>query len=356
MRQKPAASSMETIFIAAALALGLVFSAGCQSSRGTDDEPATQQSAANPAAQISFNNGQATLTIDQPTQQRMGIGVVSLTSTLARQQGTVPAVVLSAQDVATFRSGYVATQSQLEKDRVAIDPARKEYDRLKMLYDTNHSVSDKTLQSAEANVRSLEADERAATQQLNLQASIAEQQWGNVVAKWAVDGSPELERFLDMHEVLLQVTLPFDPNYEALRTVSVAVPGRTRAQATLISTFPRVDPRIQGRSFLYLAPAQPDFAPGVNLVAYIPIGAQRRGVVVPASAVVWFEGNAWAYVETAANQFSRREVGTSVPVDGGYFTGSGFVAGEKLVDRGAQSLFSEESLLEGGGGTASDDN
>jgi hypothetical protein len=355
VKHKPAAPTAWTMFITAVIGFGLVFSTGCQSSGDTDEQSSTQQSV-NPAAQISFSNGQATLTIDQPTQQRMGIEVVSLMSTLTREQGTVPAVVLSAQDLATFRNGYVATQSQIEKDRVAIDPARKEYDRLKMLYDTNHSVSDKALQSAEANVRSLEADERAATQQLNLQASVVEQQWGKVVAKWAVDGSPDLERFLDMREVLLEVTLPFDPNYEALRTISVAIPGRTRSQASLLSPFPRVDPRIQGRSFLYAAPAQPDFTPGVSLVAYIPIGAQRRGVIVPATAVIWSEGNAWAYVQTAPNQFSRREVGTDAPVDGGYFTASGFVAGEKLVNRGAQSLFSEESLLQGGGGTASDEN
>jgi len=79
-----------------------------------------------------------------------------------------------------------------------------------MLFDNNQNISEKALQSAEGSLRTLEWDERTAEQQLNLQASVTEQQWGNVVAKWAMHGSPELERVLGMRETLLQVTLPFE--------------------------------------------------------------------------------------------------------------------------------------------------
>src|SRR3989442_1217630 len=207
--------------------------------------------------------------------------------------------------------------------------------------------SAKTLESAEGNLRALETQERAAEQQLSLQGSMAEQQWGGVVAKWAMDGSPELDRILGMHEVLIQVTLPFGQSYTAPKTILVEVPGRTRAEATLISAFPRVDPRIQGRSFLYSAAAQPDFTPGVNLVSHFAVGNSTHGVVVPASAVVWSEGKAWAYLQTGARQFSRRELATDSPVDGGYFVTAGFSTANKVVTKGAQSLLSEEAVLEG---------
>jgi hypothetical protein len=81
-----------------------------------------------------------------------------------------------------------------------------------------------------------------------------------------------------------------------------------------------------------------------------------RGVIIPASAVVWSEGKAWTYLQPAPNQFSRRELATDIPVNEGYFVGSGFSAGSKVVKRGAQSLFSEESVLQGYGGGASDEN
>jgi hypothetical protein len=78
-------------------------------------------------------------------------------------------------------------------------------------------------------------------------------------------------------------------------------------------------------------------------------------VVVPASAVVWSEGKAWAYLQTGARQFSRRELATDSPVDAGYFVTAGFSVTNKVVTRGAQSLLSEEAVLEGYGGGASDE-
>ena len=359
MNRNAQAQSTGSLAILVAALIVLACLGACQNRIDKDDEekPARGTSpATSPPAKISFENGQAILTLDQQTQSRMGIELAALTAAVTRPQVAVPAVVLSVQELATFRNGYIATQSQIEKSRVDTDVARKEYSRLKMLFDNNQNISEKALQSAEGSLRSLEVDGRTAEQQSNLQTSVAQQQWGNVVARWAIDGSPELERVLGMREVLLQVTLPFEQSYNAPRTISVEIPGRTRSEATLISPFPRVDPRIQGRSFLYAATGQPDFTPGVNLLAHLAVGNPMRGVTIPASAVVWSEGKAWSYLQTAPNQFSRRELATDVPVNDGYFVSAGFSAGSKVVRRGAQSLFSEESLLQGYGGGTSDEN
>lgn len=359
MNRNAQARSTGSLAILVAALIVLACLGACQNRIDKDDEekPARGTSpATSPPAKISFENGQAILTLDQQTQSRMGIELAALTAAVTRPQVAVPAVVLSVQELATFRNGYIATQSQIEKTRVDTDVARKEYSRLKMLFDNNQNISEKALQSAEGSLRSLEVDGRTAEQQSNLQTSVAQQQWGNVVARWAIQGSPELERVLGMREVLLQVTLPFEQSYNAPRTISVEIPGRTRSEATLISPFPRVDPRIQGRSFLYAATGQPDFTPGVNLLAHLAVGNPMRGVTIPASAVVWSEGKAWSYLQTAPNQFSRRELATDVPVNDGYFVSAGFSAGSKVVRRGAQALFSEESLLQGYGGGTSDEN
>ena len=338
--------------------LSLLASLGaCGNRIDKDDEEANRPRtpATPPAAQISFESGQAILTLDEPAQKRIGIEVGGLKGTSIRPQLEVPATVLSPQDLATFRNGYISMQSQIEKNRVGIEVARKEYTRLKALFDNDQNVSAKSLESAEGNLRALETEERAAEQALNLQGSMAQQQWGSVVAKWATDGSSELDRVLGMRDVLVEVTLPFDQSYSAPKTILLEIPGRTRAEATLISAFPRVDPRIQGRNFLYAAPARPDFTPGVNLISHLAMGNSMRGVVVPASAVVWSEGKAWVYLQTAAHQFSRREVGTEAAVDAGYFVGAGFSPVDKVVIRGAQSLLSEESVLQGYGGGESDE-
>jgi hypothetical protein len=339
--------------------LGLASLGGCQNRLDNDDEkkPANATTAATaPPAKISFENGQVILTLDQQTQSRIGIEFETLTAVVTRPQVAVPAVVLSVQELATIRNTFISTQSQIEKDRVDIDVARKEYFRLKMLFDNNQNISEKALQSAEGSLHTLEVDERTAAQQLNLQASITSQQWGDVVTKWVMDGSPELEQVLEMREVLSQATFPLEQTYNAPTTISVETPGRAHIKATLISSFPRVDSRIQGRSFLYVSSAQPDLAPGINLVAHIAFGNSMRGVIIPASAVLWSEARAWTYVQMAPDQFSRREIPTDVPVDDGYFVSVGFSSGSKIVRRGAQSLFSEESVLQGYGGGQSDEN
>jgi hypothetical protein len=320
------------------------------------DDANPQPQAKKGPAQISVENGQTVITLDTPTQNRLGLAIATLTPTLARSQVTLPAVVLSVQDLATFRNNFVVAQAQLQKSKVGADVARKEYARLKTLFEQDRNISEKSLQSAEGTLQANQADVQAGEQQLNLQESVVRQEWGNTVAKWAVESSPELQRIFDQHEVLVQMTMPSDEAVAAPKAISLEIPGATRTEARLVSTFPRVDPRIQGRSFLYVAPTHLGLTPGVNLLAHLSVGSPMKGLIMPTSAIVWSEGKAWAYQETASEHFARRAVPTEVPVDGGFFVAQGFSPGDKVVTRGAQSLLSQEMLLHGQVGGDSDEN
>jgi hypothetical protein len=67
-------------------------------------------------------------------------------------------------------------------------------------------------------------------------------------------------------------------------------------------------------------------------------------VFLPSSAIVWYGGDALAYVATGPNRFSRRVVRLARSVEGGYLATSGLIAGERLVTRGAQQLLSSQLL------------
>jgi hypothetical protein len=326
---------------------------GCKNPFDKDDENRQAQAKKSPA-QVSVENGQTVLTLDSPTQSRLGLDVASLTATVTRGQATFPAVVLSVQDLTTSRNTYIAAQTQVQKANVEAQVAHKEYTRLKTLFAENQNISEKSLQSAEATLRANEADVRAGEQQLTLQESIARQEWGSVASKWTVEGSPELARILDQTEMLVQMTMPSGITYGAPRTISLEIPGGTRTEANFVSTFPRVDPRIQGRTFLYLAHAQSGLTPGVNLLAHLSVGNPMKGLIVPTSAVVWSEGKAWVYQQTAADRFTRRAVATDISMEKGFFVTEGFSAGDKLVVQGSQALLSEELLLHGQGGGETD--
>jgi hypothetical protein len=287
--------------------------------------------------------------MDTATQNRLGLVTSTVTDITTRREITAPGVVLTAQDLTSFRNSYVAAQAQLQKSRVEADVAGKEYSRLKVLFDENQNISEKTLQSAEGALQASKVDVRAAEQQLILQESLVQQQWGRVASRWAIHDSPEFQRILDQREVLVQITTPATATIALPKNISIEIPGGTRFQASLVSPLPRVDPRIQGNSFLYLLRAHSGLAPGVNLVAHLSVGDPMRGVIVPTSAVVWSQGKAWVYLQTAPDRFTRRPVATDVPVEAGFFVGSVLRAGDQVVTEGAQALLSEEVLMRGAG-------
>ena len=344
--------------ILATAALSAVMLAQSCRGRPNQEEEEERVARTGPApAQISEQNGESSLTLGPEAQNRLGIETISLSEISVRTEFTAPALVLPVQDLSNLRGAYVAGQAQLEKTRINLDVARKEYLRLKTLYEDNQNASRKALESADGTVRAAEADEGAAQQGLDLQTSIARQQWGDVVADWIAADSADLQRILASTEMLVEVTIASGEALSAPARIVLEIPANRRVTATFVSHFPRLDPRIQGMPLLYAIPEQAGLATGANLVAHLPAGKLRRGLVIPQEAVVWSEGQSWVYRQTAANQFSRRAVPTDAPVENGFFVVKGFSTGDQVVVRGAQALLSEELILEGqGGGAGEGDN
>jgi hypothetical protein len=331
------------------------FLQGCTARGDKDDEDQARKTggAAAPAG-ITVQNGRIILTLDAPSQKRLGLGTVALSESYVRLQLSVPAVVLSAQDLTNLCNGYVSAQAQLQKTQANLGVATKEYRRLKNLYQDNQNASAKALEAAEGTMQGDKADENAAQQQLDLQASLVRQQWGTAVAGWVSGNTAALERVLAQRDMLVQVTIPPDNTVSPPPAISLDVAGGQHLPASFVSAFPRVDPRIQGHAFLYITAARSGVIPGMNLIAHLATGKPMRGFVVPESAVVWSEGQAWIYRQFAANQFSRFVAATDTPVQKGFLVTKGLSEGDRVVVRGAQALLSEELLLQGQGASAPD--
>ncbi|MGH9454550.1 MAG: efflux RND transporter periplasmic adaptor subunit, partial [Terriglobia bacterium] len=305
-----------------------------------DDED--QEEAVQTPSRVSVINGRTVVTLDEATQKRIGIAVEELRATATRQQTTAAATILPVQDLTALRSTLVAAQAQVEKAQVSVDVSEKEYERLRTLYQENQNASQKSVEAAEAILRTGEASLRAAQQELAVQKTAAVQSWGSVIAGWVAAGTGQLARVLNQQEFLVQVTVAPGSAFAAPRTVELSIPEGRLVRAGYVSPFPRVDPRIQGISLLYAIHSRPGLAPGLNLVARLPIGERLRGVLVPPSAIVWWQGQAWVYEQTAATRFTRQLVSTAAPLEAGYFEAAGFRPGSKVVIQGAQALLSEE--------------
>ena len=310
--------------------------------RADTDEEDQEESVKTPS-HVSIENGNTLISLDPQTEEREGIRVVTVTQTVMRPELHVTAVLLAVNDLATLRNNYVAARTKVERDRVDLDVSRSQYERTKALYEQNQNMSLKAMQDAEAPYRNTQAQVSADDQEVKLQLDTVRQRWGGVIAGWIATNKPILEPILEQREFLAQVIFPPGEVAKPPATLSLTTPGNQIVQARLISPLPQVNAQIQGISFLCVVPGGTGLAVGMNLVVLVPVGQRLEGTVVPESSIVWWQGKAWAYVETSANTFARREVSTDSPVSGGYFIpGTTFSPGTKLVTAGAQALLSEE--------------
>jgi len=122
----------------------------------------------------------------------------------------------------------------------------------------------------------------------------------------------------------------------------VPLGGGSAVRAALVGPAPTSDPVTLGPATLYRATGSP-LRPGQALLARVPNGrGLRRGVLVPAAAVVQWDGLTWAYVVRAPGRFVRVLVPTDVPLDGGWLVEQGFAPGEEIVTVAAGQLLAEE--------------
>lgn len=292
---------------------------------------------------VSSKDGESVVKVDQATQNKSGITLAPLKPVTHQEELKAYGMVLDLQPLVDLRNSFATAKAQLEKARASLDASRKEYERVKALQD-NRNVSVKVFQAAEAAWHSDEASARAAEIALNVIQGTVRQRWGAVLARWLFDGSKEFDRLTQRQDVLLQITLPPGSALSSTpRTARIQSPEGKLASASFVSPSPTTDPRIQGTSLFYLAKAEAtDLLPGMNVLAYLANGSRSQGVIIPAAAVVWWQGKAWIYTQKDSDRFVRREIPTDASVEDGWFVGKGLSPNDRIVTTGAQLLLSEE--------------
>ena len=293
-------------------------------------------------SRVSVANGETVVTLDKETQTQSGIMVMALKPNTYRQEQQAYATVLQVQDLADARNSYATAQAQLDKAQASLDVTRQEYQRLDQLHNDDRNVSDKTFQAGLAALKNEQANVRAAQATVQSSSNGVIQRYGKVITAWLAADTPSFKRLMQQQDVLIQVTFPASAaNVAPAKTIQIQAQENTFVTASLLSRSPRIDPRIQGVSFFYLASAQM-LVPGMNVLAYLPANSEIRGVIVPQSALVWWQGKAWVYVQRDDVRFARREVPTDQPVENGFVVHSGLMPNGLIVIGGAQLLLSEE--------------
>lgn len=293
---------------------------------------------------VEVVNGENVVAFGHAAQDSSGVTVAPLQSITHRHEISAYGTVLDLQELTDLRNAIESARAQQSKSQSAREVADADYQRVKSLYDKNQNVSQKIVQAAEGTLRAEESNLLAAQAAMHAAQATALQHWGRVVADWLIGASPQLEQLRSQKDLLVQITLPpGQGNIPAPPTASVLNAEGQLVPATFVSLAPRTDPKVQGKSLLYMIVGEgANLLPGMNVTALLPGGESMPGVVIPTSSVVWLQGKPWVYVQVKPDHFARREVNTAQPVPDGWFQALGFSARQIIVIKGSQVLLSEE--------------
>lgn len=301
------------------------------------DDEKPKEAAAAPAERVKVENGETIVTLDAATVEASHIVAAPLAAAEHTNAPSSFATALDAHDLADARSQLALARAQSEQARARVVAADAEVARLRALHDDNRNISDRVLQEGEAAARAEHANADAAMANERAAMTAVEQKWGSAIAHAFAGGAAWIDDVIANRSVLVGVVAPQQPPDR----IALQTPDGGSVNASFIAPAVRGDARVQGRTWIYLAPAGA-IVPGMSLTATIGRTAAERGALVPHDAVVWTAGKPWIYVETAPNTFARRPVDTSIVMNGGWFVTTP-PRGTRVVTEGAAQLLSEEA-------------
>ena len=295
------------------------------------------------ASRVVAREGRPVVTLDAQTRRDNGIEVATLSQAPYQAQLRGYGTVLDAAQLTDLANATANARAQLQAAQARLAASKTAFDRARDLYRNQQNVSQAQFQAADAAAQADRATLAAADSQVRTLAATALQSFGPVVGRAVLDGSPLAAQLIEQQCFLLQVTLPSSAAIAAPSpTATVQVGSGPPSPIGFVSNATRTDPRLQGMSFLYLAPAGSGVLPGMNVLVSLPSGPPGDGLAIPPSAIVWWQDRAWIYSQTGTATFARTQIPTDLPAsDGGYVVKT-LPNDVQVVTQGAQLLLSEE--------------
>ena len=329
------------VTVVAIVAVGLLIFAFVQG-RAEFAKEQEREAPVKPPSRVSTVDRETIVSLDSATMDKSGITVAALTANTSALEQRAFAAVLGVQDLAEARTAYANAKAQRDKAQASLDVSRKDYQRLKQLHDDDRNVSDKTFQVGAAALATEQANLQVAQVALQSAQNGGVQRYGDAIASWLASDAPILKRVLQQQDVLIQVTFPLAAAHiTPPRTIRIQVADNAFVPATLVARSPRIDPHIQGVGYFYVASAEA-LVPGMNVPVFLPTKIETSGVLVPQSALIWWQGKSWIYVQRSPGHFARVEVLSDQPVTNGFVVRNGLNPNDPVVVTGAQLLLSEE--------------
>ncbi len=332
------------LFSAIVAACGVLLGWGILTGRNEAAVEAQHERAIKVPIRVSGTSEDPVVTLDVETQQRSGIETEVLPSTSRSEELRAYGMVLDVARLTELSNSYANAKAQVQTAQAKLAMSKPAYDRAQKLFNSEaRVVSQAQVQAAEAVFGTDQASLAAAEAQMRSLTATAYQEWGAVLGKSLVEESPMIKTLIERQSFLLQITLPPGVILPVPPATASIEMGKARQEITFVSPATRIDPRIQGVSFFYTAPAASGVLPGMNVLAFLPSGKSIQGIGMPASAIVWSQGRAWVYRRTGPETFARAAIATDLPTPGGGYFTNDTPKDAEIVTHGAQLLLSEEN-------------
>jgi membrane fusion protein, multidrug efflux system len=295
---------------------------------------------------VTSKQGVAIVTVSTETQNQSDIKTNALKASSYHGGINSYGDVIGIDGLIELRTRYLAAKAESEVISASLTHNQNEYNRLLALNQDDKNVSDKVVATALADTKSDEAKLSATESSAKSIADSVRQAWGESLSKLALEKnmSPLLQNLVTNKEALLQITLPYDsPEPAANSHVVIGIPETQYSGAAYyLSPAPVSNASIQGKTYFYHLNSS-ILRSGMKVTVLNLNNTQSNiGVLIPATAVVWYGGKPWVYKKTSDDEFTRIPINTDTEVQNGWFYQGKLKAGDQIVTSGAQLLLSEE--------------
>ncbi|MBD9358112.1 efflux RND transporter periplasmic adaptor subunit [Methylomonas albis] len=316
-----------------------VFSLMPNAALADDDDARSSTRQTNP------NTDPDILQLDQTGQRLAGIQTQTLTAVQQTPEFAAYGTVLNPEPLLNIRQQFLAASAQQDSAKARYSEAAQNLNRTRDLHQ-HDIVSTRRLQEQQAIWQADKANLASNSYQQQLIAANSRLLWGDTLSNWFTKAQDKNAiQLLEHRAQLLQITLPANSQLDpSVNVIHIHERGLRQAAlpAILISSAPQVDPVSQGpRYFFKCADCRLPF--GTHITAWIPEGGRAdSGVTIPQSALIWHLGQAFAFIKTDANHFSRCALNHYSGNSQGYFVADGLPPGAEIVTTGAQTLLSQQ--------------
>jgi hypothetical protein len=236
----------------------------------------------------------------------------------------------------------VQLDSDLATAEAAAVASKAEAARAKELHSSVGGVAAKDMEAAVAQARSDALKVAMLRSRLGLE-------WGPGVAGMGVEARGRLVRGLAAGRIaLVHVDTHNNEGQPGARFVKVDV-GDGSVRGIVLGPARAAEPRLQSSGLIVevAGPSAILLSVGLTQSAHIEAKTTQAGVIAPRVAIVRFRGTDWVYVRTGPTAFERRALQNPVPEADGFFVAEGLSAGDEVVIRGAEALFTAEQNAPG---------